>query len=383
MDGFALLDAMEGRTECPPVVVITALDSSRVAVEAMKRGALDYFEKPFDAEAVVPVIQRSLEHRRLSNSNARLRAVHTLAPFMVFTSPSMVDLAVRIDRMRGRDPQILIQGETGVGKERVARALVETSKRAEAPYVVVSAATLSPELAGAELFGHSAGAFTGAREQREGLFRAADGGTLLIDEVGELSSSVQAALLRVLQEGEVRPLGCDRPIPVDVRVIAATHRDLKTDPDFRRDLYYRLAVVTLNVPPLRQRPEDIPGLVQHFLTDMADRYGLARLRLTPDVQRTLQARPWPGNVRELKNKVESLAALSDGEVIDRATLELIESGPLEAPTGLRAQVEQLERCLIEEALRLNNGNRSAAARALQIGRVSLLERIKKYGFEDR
>ncbi|MCA9545359.1 MAG: sigma-54-dependent Fis family transcriptional regulator, partial [Myxococcales bacterium] len=259
VDGLGLLDQVVAAGG-PKVILLTAHGDERTAVDAMKRGAADYFAKPFDNDEVVRGVRRHLEAARLRDENARLRAELALSRLMVFESDALRRVAERVERAGKRDLNVLITGESGTGKELVARALVKASPRANKPYVRFNCAALAPSLAEAELFGHARGAFTGAQGERRGLFREADGGTLLLDEIGELDARVQGALLRVLQEGEVRPVGADRPVTVDVRVLAATHRDLKAEVEagrFREDLFYRLHVVRIEVPPLRERPEDI------------------------------------------------------------------------------------------------------------------------------
>lgn len=377
MGGMELLEALQGRGL--KVVVITAFGDERVAVEAMKRGAFDYFHKPFEIDDLLGVVRRASETARLAADVERLSGELNLARSMVFVSPAMSRLARLVQRLGPRDVTVLLTGESGTGKERVAEAVVRASSRADRPFVRFNCASLGPELAEAELFGHAKGAFTGAVRARPGLFREADGGTLLLDEVGELAPIVQARLLRVLQSGEVRPVGEERPVSVDVRVIAATHRDLAAmvaEGSFREDLYYRLKVVHLEVPALRDRPEDIPVLARHFLDRYADRFDVGRLREPPELMDRLLAQRWPGNVRELENTCEMLVALSDGE------LDLSLLGGAEASgrrdQGLKARVDAFERGLLAEALREADGNKAAAARALGIGRVTLYEKLAKH-----
>ncbi len=263
----------------------------------------------------------------------------------------------------------------------MADALVSASRRAGKPFVKFNCAALPRDLAEAELFGHSSGAFTGATRARAGLFREADGGTLFLDEVGELDLVIQGKLLRVLQEGEVRPVGEDRPRRVDARIIAATHRDLQEEAlagTFREDLFYRLHVVVIHIPPLRERPEDIDPLMDHFLGKYSQRFGLPRCQVGPAVRARLRSMEYRGNVRELENTVERMVALSGGGLIDDDELQDQEptwGGPL----GLKDRVEAFEKGLIREELRRCGGNRSEAARQLTIGRVTLLDKIKKYG----
>jgi len=378
MGGMELLDALHGRGL--KVIVITAFGDERVAVEAMKRGAYDYFRKPFEIDELVAVVRRATETVRLAADVERLAGELNLARSMVFVSPAMSRLAQLVQRLGPREVTVLITGESGTGKERVAEAVVRASARAEGPFVRFNCASLGPELAEAELFGHAKGAFTGAVRARPGLFREADGGTILLDEVGELAPIVQARLLRVLQSGEVRPVGEDRPVDVDVRVIAATHRDLAAmvaDGSFREDLFYRLKVVHLQVPALRDRPEDIPALARHFLDRYVDRFDVGRLREPADLMDQLMALRWPGNVRELENACEMLVALSDG-TIDLELLGLPQESHRSAE-GLKARVDAFERAALVEALREADGNKAAAARALGIGRVTLYEKLAKHG----
>jgi DNA-binding NtrC family response regulator len=381
LDGMALLRRLVARAPAPRVVLITAHGSERQAVEAMKAGAWDYFRKPFDTEELLAVVRRAAEAVRLSHENERLAGEVALSRTMIFASEPMRRLAVLVGRVAPRDVTVLLTGESGVGKERVAEAIVLASRRAGRPFVRFNCAALSPELAEAELFGHARGAFTGAVRARPGLFGEADGGTVLLDEVGELAPSTQGKLLRALQEGEIRPVGEERSRTVDVRVLAATHRDLAAlvrAGAFREDLYYRLRVVELRVPPLRERPEDVPALARHFLERYAERFGAAPLRIAEGLLEGLTARPWPGNVRELQNAVESLVALSPPGQLDASLLPPA-AGETGAPLTLRQRVEAYERGLVVEALRGARGNRSEAARRLGVSRVTLHDKLAKYG----
>ena len=382
MDGMELLRRLAARAPAPRVVVITAHGSERQAVEAIKAGAYDYFRKPFEVDELLGAVRRAVEALRLAAENERLSGELALSRTMVFASPAMGHLATLVARVAPRDVTVLITGESGTGKERVAEAIVRASRRADRPFVRFNCAALTPELAEAELFGHARGAFTGALRARPGLFGEADGGTILLDEVGELSPSNQGKLLRVLQEGEVRPVGEERAHQVDVRVLAATHRDLKervARGAFREDLYWRLDVVHLEVPPLRARPEDIPVLARHFLARFADRFGVAPLHVPDGLVPRLLAHGWPGNVRELENALENLVALSEGGELD---LSLLPSpGPSEPePTMLlKPRMEAYERGLVVDALRAAGGRRTEAARLLGISRVTLHEKLHKYG----
>ncbi len=388
LDGLGLLEGLALRglgrdTGGPPVVLITAHGSERHAVEAMKRGAYDYFHKPFEVDELLQVAARALESSRLAAENTRLGAELNLSRSLLYASPSMSRLAELVARVAPRDVTVLVIGESGTGKERIAEAIVRASRRAARPFVRFNCASLTQELAEAELFGHTRGAFTGADRARPGLFREADGGTLFLDELGELDLHVQAKLLRVLQSGEVRPVGDDRTHRVDVRIIGATHRDIAQmvkEGKFREDLHYRLKIVELFVPPLRERAEDIPLLANEFLRRAAARFGVPRPALGPTLADALLRRAWPGNVRELEHAIESLVAMSaDGEL----DLSLLDERPTtpgdpgeDAP--LRDRVEAYERTLVSQALARAGGNRSEAARALRIGRATLHEKMAKY-----
>jgi len=325
-----------------------------------------------------------------SRPAADIRSGRSLA----YCSASMSRLSALVERVAPRDVTVLITGESGTGKERIADALVELSTRAHRPFLRFNCAALTAELAEAELFGHSRGAFTGAVKARRGLFREADGGTILLDEIGELPPSVQAKLLRVLQEGEIRPVGEERQVKIDVRVIAATHRNLRqmaVEGKFREDLFYRLNVVHLHVPALRDRPEDIPLLARRFLSASARRFGVGPFLLTPTIVERLMAYDWPGNVRELQNAIESALALSRGDELDLALLPAHQhpSTPTEGPVAhpvfrappeaqtLKARVEAYERMLILETLQNVHGNRSAAARLLGVNRITLHDKLHK------
>jgi two-component system response regulator HydG len=357
----------------------------------MKLGAYDYLKKPFDNDELTAVVRRATESVRMNGEIERLSGELNLSRSLVFESAAMSRLALLVQRLGPRDVTVLITGESGTGKERVAEALVRASRRASKPFIRFNCAALTAELAEAELFGHSKGAFTGAQRARPGLFREADGGTILLDEIGELAPIAQAKLLRVLQEGEVRPVGEDRPQKVDVRVIAATHRDLRdlsTQGRFREDLYYRLNVVHLNVPPLRERLEDIPVLTRHFLAQCSERFGVNSLRPPADLIDRLMQYSWPGNVRELENAIEGIVALSiDGEV-DLSLLPQRAFAGAAAPesatdsasgAGLKERVDAYERGLIVAALEQAGGNRTQAARALGLNRGTLHSKLQKFG----
>jgi two-component system response regulator HydG len=401
LDGMALLRALvaEGVVggDAPvKFILMTAHGSERHAVEAMKHGAFDYFRKPFDNDELIAAVRRALEAVQLRGENERLHGELNLSKSLLFASAPMARLAELVRRVAARDVNVLVTGESGTGKERVAEAIVAASRRATKPFVRFNCAALATSLAEAELFGHAKGAFTGAHRARPGLFREADGGTLLLDEVGELDPSAQAKLLRVLQNGQLRPLGEEREVTVDVRIVAATHRKLEqlvSEGKFREDLWYRLRVVELRVPPLRERPEDIPVLARAFLRRAAERFGVPAAAPSCEFLAALTQYAWPGNVRELENALESVVALSPERELDAA---LLPPGTREAagapgdPAGLppeeegpsaslRRRMDAYERGLIVSALRAAGGNRSEAARALGVGRATLHEKMTKHG----
>ncbi|MEO8843309.1 MAG: sigma-54 dependent transcriptional regulator [Kofleriaceae bacterium] len=403
MDGLELMTQIAARDPSLPVILLTAHGSEKVAVAAMKQGAYDYLVKPFDIDEVALVIERALEARKLRVDNRRLTAEQTLGRRIVGDSRPMRRLLEATQRVAGRDVTVLVRGETGTGKEFVAELLHAQSARHSKPLVRFNCAALPAELADAELFGHVRGAFTGATATRPGYFSQADGGTLILDEIGELPGAIQAKLLRALQEGEIQPVGSGRIEKVDVRVVASTNRDLAADVktgSFREDLYYRIAVVELVVPPLRDRKEDIPALAEEFSRRYGERFGLGNVSLEPALIEALVHTDWPGNVRQLENTIARLAALSSGGVIGLADFQAAESSansmspasdqtdadpPPDARNGpsLKEQVEAFERGLVGRALDATGGNQSEAARRLGVSRVTLIDKMKKYSLNTK
>jgi DNA-binding NtrC family response regulator len=337
------------------------------------------------------VIQRALEARALRVRNRRLSAERAPGKTIVAESASMRRLLDAVSRVAPRDITVLVRGQTGTGKELVASLLHAESRRAAAPLVRFNCAAIPGELAEAELFGHARGAFTGATQPRRGFFAEANGGTLVLDEVGELPMPVQAKLLRALQEGEIQPVGAGRVENVDVRVIACTNRDLAADARagrFREDLYYRLSVVELVVPPLSEHREEIPALAAEFARRYALRFGIEGVSLSPRLVEALRRAEWPGNVRQLENAVARMVAMSGGgEIGPEAFASAPASQPAEPgaeapPDGgltLKEQVDAFERSLVAQALSRTGGNQSEAARRLGISRSALIDRLKKYG----
>ena len=391
MDGVQLVQAIHDRDESLPVILLTAHGSERVAVQAMKSGAYDYLTKPFDAEEFSVVVDRALEARTLRVQNRRLTAEKALGHSIVGDGPAMRQLLETISRLAPKDITVLIRGETGTGKELIASLMHAQSHRAARALVRFNCAAIPGDLAEAELFGHVRGAFTGASQARRGFFAQADGGTLVLDEIGELPLPVQAKLLRALQEGEIQPVGAGKVERVDVRVVACTNRDLAEETRagrFREDLYYRLAVVDLVVPPLREHREDIPALAAEFARRYAERFGMQDVRFQPELLDSLQRLEWPGNVRQLENAVARIVALSTGGEIGLEAFAAASAAPAadadaEAPPegtlSLREQLDAVERSLIRRTMTAVGGNQSEAARRLGLSRGSLIERLKKYG----
>jgi len=392
MDGVQLLKSIGERDASLPVILLTAHGSERIAVRAMKTGAYEYVTKPFDIDEMGLVIDRALEARALRVQNRRLTAEKALGRSIVGESPPMRRLLDAVSRIAPRDITVLLRGDTGTGKELIAGLLHAESRRASAPLVRFNCAAIPGELAEAELFGHTRGAFTGAAQARRGFFAEAHGGTLVLDEVGELSPPVQAKLLRALQEGEIQPVGAGRVERVDVRVIACTNRDLAADARagrFREDLYYRLAVVELAMPTLQEHREDIPALAAEFARRYAEKFAIEGVRLSPALVEALQQAQWPGNVRQLENAVARIVALSGGGEIGPEAFSgepapsALEPGVEATPGGaltLREQMDALEHSLIAQALAAASGNQSEAARRLGLSRSAFIDRLKKYGF---
>lgn len=383
LDGLGLLERIRARRPELPVVLLTARGSERLAARAIKQGAFDYVPKPFDIDELEAIVTRALELSSLRRDVRRASAATVLGRPLIGTAPAFREVVDRALRVARRDVPVLVQGETGSGKELLAGLLHAASGRAEQPLVRFNCAAIGEELAESELFGHVRGAFTGATAHHRGLFASAHRGTLVLDEIGELSPRLQPKLLRALQFGELLPVGASSPLKVDVRVVACTHRDLRAliqRGAFREDLYYRLAVIELRMPSLRERTEDIPLLAQVFARAAAERFGLEGVTLAPELVRALARRDYPGNVRELENLVTRLVALSEGGPIGADALERPEARPAPPAGGsFREQVERLERTLLTQALAAAGENQSEAARKLGLSRATFLDKLKRYG----
>jgi len=389
--GMEVLRKIHAGSPDVPVLVITAFGNVETAVAAMKEGAYDFIGKPFHRDQLLLAVEKALDRRRLATEVRELRIrASGVGRDVVSVSAAMRKLLEMADRVAGTDATVLITGESGTGKEVIARRIHVSSRRAEGPFVAVNCAAIPSELLESELFGHARGAFTGAVRDRAGRFRQASGGTLFLDEVGEIPPALQGKLLRALQERVVDAVGADAPVHVDVRILAATNRDLAArirDGSFREDLYYRLNVVELAVPPLRERPDDIPPLVRRFVSEFA---AGREMTVPAAVVAELSRRPWPGNVRELKNACERMVILCCG---DEVSIDDLPPAPRTAGSGtaedsphpylpLPAEgisLVDLEKRVIEQVLRLKGGNITQAAAFLRIPRHILVYRIGKYG----
>jgi two-component system response regulator AtoC len=396
MDGIALTRAIQERQPGATVIVMSAYGSHDAALEAMKAGAYDFLAKPFKPDDVLLCLRKAEERERLALENRRLRAElrgGTGIDAIVGTSEAVQAVLRQLRKVATQKTTVLIGGESGTGKELVARAIHELSPRAGLPFVAVNCGAIPGELLESELFGHAKGAFTDAVRAKKGLALEADGGTLFLDELGELPLPLQVKLLRFLQEEEVRPVGENRAQKVDVRVVAATARDLAAAVkagQFREDLYWRLAVLEVRLPPLRERPEDLAPLARHFLARFAPlRPELAGLRFTPEALEVLTAHRWPGNVRELMHAVERAVVLAEGPAIREEDLPEAVRSPAPGPAGpvaagdlsVKRGLRALEERLIREALARTGGNRTRAAMLLELSYRALLYKIKDYGVE--
>lgn len=391
VSGLEALAAIKGYNPAIPVVIMTAYSSVETAVEALKKGAYDYLTKPLDFDELRLAMERAMDHRLLREENRLLR--ETLSgqfdrQNIIGRSRAMEKLLETVAQVAPSEATVLIAGESGTGKELIAGAIHFNSNRREGPFVKMNCAAVTETLLESELFGHEKGAFTGAHRRKEGRFRQADGGSLFLDEVSEMSLAMQAKLLRVLQEWEIVRVGGEEVIAVDVRVIAATNKDLIEEIQagrFREDLYYRLNVVTLTVPPLRDRREDIPLMAQHFLETFSKKNHKDIKGFAPQAMDRLVKYHWPGNVRELMNVVERAVVLSRSEYLDLEDLPLPgseEPGEETAPGPLELSgvpLEEVEKMTILQTLEATGGNKSEAARRLGITRRTLHQKLKKYG----
>jgi two-component system response regulator AtoC len=398
LDGLQFLERYGASDGSALVIMMSAYGDDDAAVEAIRRGAYDFIAKPFRADQVLLVLRKAIEREGLRREVAQLHEELSAlrAPTdIVGRSPQLAAALALADKVARHPSTVLITGESGTGKELVARHLHRRSPRASAPFIAVNCGAIPEALLESELFGHAKGAFTGATADREGLFADADGGTLFLDELGELPIALQVKLLRALQEGEVRRVGDDASRRVDVRVVAATSRNLESEVAegrFRADLFYRVNVVRIHLPPLRERSEDVPELVRHFIDRFNARLGLRVTGASAAAMRALIDYPWPGNVRELENIVERAMVLADHDRIDLAQLPaLLPPATTALPSddiaasldlSVKRRTDALERVLIREALSRTQGNRTRAAKLLDLSHRALLYKIREYGIGD-
>lgn len=396
MDGKTFLVRTIEEHVCAPVIMMSAYGSVETAVECMKLGAYDFISKPFKKDEIVMVLKKAEERERLKEENMRLReaaAGHFSYSGILSRNSGMQEIFSQIKKVADLRTAILILGESGTGKELVANAIHHNGSRSQKPFVAVNCGAIPENLLESELFGHVRGAFTDASSDKAGLFEQADGGTLFLDEIGEMPLALQVKLLRVIQEREIRRVGAQEAKKIDVRVISATSRDLPADVSsgrFREDLYFRLNVFCLQLPPLRERIEDIPLLAEHFLKRYGNINENQTLRIDPDAMRSLMAHRWPGNIRELENAIERACILCDFGRITSAclppSLRLPEYDPrimvaTEENLSIKKAEDSIERDLIRKALDKTGGNRTQAAKMLEISHRSLLYKLKEYGIE--
>ena len=390
MDGFELLTRMRQRGDATPTLVISGAGTVESAVRAIRLGALDFLEKPVHRERLVLTVQNALRYAQLQEVHGRLQADISYERTLIGRGPAMQRLIGLIGRVAPSDGRVLITGENGTGKELVAAAIHAGSARNSGPFVKLNCGAVAKDLVESELFGHEKGAFTGAVTARKGRFEIADGGTLLLDEIGDMPMPMQVKLLRVLQEGQFERVGGGRTLKVDVRVLAATNRDLSAmvrNGEFREDLYYRLNVVTLHIPPLRERMEDLPLLLAHFTAPGRKGHGL---QLTQDAIAALSSYDFPGNVRELENLVERLAILFPSEIISAASLRDVLTTTYDSRKAtrgalyqrgktLRELLHELERGIMVEAIAAHGNSKGAAAQALGTERSHFYKKCRHYG----
>jgi two-component system response regulator GlrR len=383
MDGMALFHEIQASYPGLPVIILTAHGTIPEAVAAVKRGVFGYLTKPYDAEDLLRQVERALT---LHGGSAAMQAGvgQIWREDIVTRSSLMEDLLAKAQRVAAGDASVLIQGESGSGKELLARAIHRASPRANQPFVAINCGAIPETLLESELFGHTKGSFTGAIADQRGLFVAADKGTLFLDEIGDMPLPLQVKLLRVIEAREVRPIGATRAIPIDVRIISATHRDLAREKEagsFREDLYYRLNVVTLKLPSLDERPEDIALLADHFLKKLAPRYGRDKAAFAPEALELLVKAKWPGNVRQLYNVVEQSIALCPTEIIPRTFVEQAIQVEMHEMTSFEDARKRFERDYLTRILKLTHGSVTQAARLARRNRTEFYKLLQRHGIE--
>ncbi len=391
MDGLSLLEQIKAAGVATPVVMMSGQAHIEMAVKATRLGALDFLEKPISTDKLLLTVQNALQLERLKQENKQLRQ-QLGGSGIVFTGEKMRKLLAQVERVAASETRVCILGETGTGKELIARTIHEKSQRHAGPYVTLNCAAIPAELIESELFGHEKGSFTGAASRHIGKFEQATDGTLFLDEIGDMPLAMQAKLLRVLEQGEVERIGGDKPIKVSVRVVVATHRKLEEQVkqgNFRQDLFHRIFVFPIVLPPLRERPEDIPALAAHFAAQIVKQNHWKDITFSPEALQALQAHPWPGNIRELRNVVERLLLFAEGETITPATVQAAlpiqsvgDAGVAFSSTGTLAErVEQVERQMILEEIKRHNQNITNTAKALGLERSHLYKKCQQLGIE--
>ena len=394
MDGLEVLGRLRAMNDALPIIMISAHGTTSAAVEAIKAGAYDFIDKPFSQDRLLVTIQNALDQRRLRDENRSLKKAVEVRHQMIGDSGALKQVMAAVGRAAPTNATVLVHGESGVGKELVARTIHRNSLRSRERFVQVNCAAIPEELIESELFGHEKGSFTGATEKQVGKFEQADRGTIFLDEVGDMSAKTQAKVLRVLQEGEVERLGSARTIKVDVRVIAATNKNLEEEIEkgrFREDLYFRLAVIPIDVPPLRERPEDVPPLVRHYMDYFSRENNVRPKRITQAALDVLQRHRWKGNIRELRNTVERLIIMTGADTIDAVDLpDVLRSPALAAGSGgpsetdggkagtLRGFKDNAERAFLVSKLRENGWNISKTAEIIDTPRSNLYKKLEQY-----
>ncbi len=392
MTGMDVLREIKKKDQNVPVILITAFATIETAVEAIKVGAYDYITKPFDPDAIEITIKNALSHKQLVDENLflkqKLKAVETKSG-IIGESPKLREVFHLIEKVAPTDATVLIQGDSGTGKELVARRLHELSTRREKTFLSINCGALPLTLLESELFGYEKGSFTGATSSKEGLFKAADEGTLFLDEVGDMPQALQVKLLRVLQDKQILPIGGRKAFSVNVRILSATNKNLKEEVEkgrFREDLYYRINIFTIDVPPLRERTEDIPLLLNHFMKRYNKEFGKSVDRISPELMRFFLEYDWPGNIRELENYVERAILMAEGKQLELSAIPADVQKTPKIPSGEPGDIlpfkeakENFERNYIVSLLKRYNGVISKAARASRIPRPNFYEKLKKYG----
>lgn len=388
-DGLTFLGELRAEQPDASVVMMSGQAHIDMAVRATKLGALDFLEKPVSTDKLLLTVDNAIKLQRLESENLQFRE-RAGKQEMIWQGATMERVMAQLKRVAASETRVCILGETGTGKELAARTVHALSPRADGPFVTLNCAAVPAELIESELFGHEKGSFTGAGARHAGKFEQASGGTIFLDEIGDMPLAMQAKLLRVLEQGEVERIGGDKPISVDVRVLVATHRDLEArvrDGAFRQDLFHRIYVFPLRLPPLRERREDIPSLIQHFAAQVALQNAWKPMPFSPEAIAALQAQNWPGNVRELRNMVERLMLLATSGTVDLETVQLVLSGPVSAAGGasysgsLAERVQAFERDTILSALKQHHGNISQAAKALSLERSHLYKKAEQVGID--